>query len=120
MGTLAPTLTHWTLRSDVANGFVDLAGNALRDATGTSPGNFVRTFTVTSLPAGTVSIGIPDFARGFGQTVRVPNTATGLPVVISNGNNISGVNFTVNYDPALLNITGFYCDCVGHDSQREH
>ncbi len=106
-GILAPDTYTLTLRSHVTNGFVDLDGNALRDIGGTNAGDYVNTFTIGTLATGTVIASIPDVARGFGQAVNVPNTSTGLPVILSNGNNVGGVDLTVNYDPALLTITGF-------------
>ena len=36
----------------------------------------------------------------------MPNTSTGLPVFISNANNISSVEFTIQYNPELLTISG--------------
>ncbi len=67
---------------------------------------YTHTFTVNA-PANAISLGVPDFARGFGQQVAVPNTATGLPLVVSNGKDVASVDFTLKYDPSLLAISGF-------------
>ncbi len=113
-GTLAADTYTVTLRSNTTNGFVDLEGNALRDFSGAAAGDYINTFNVAAPAVGTVTISIPDFTRGYGQAVRVPNTATnGIPVVISNGNNIGGVDFRVNFDPNLLSITNFITTVPG-------
>ena len=96
-----------TLRS-AANGFVDIAGNLLDgNADGTAGDNYVRTFTVNAIPTGTVVLSMADFHRGAGQAVNLPATSTnGLPITISTGLNVKGVSFDLNYNPALLTITG--------------
>ncbi|WP_254512713.1 cadherin domain-containing protein [Anatilimnocola floriformis] len=107
-GILAPDTYTVTLRSNAADGFVDLAGNALRDFAGATAGDYTTTFNVATPATGTVTISVPDFARGYGQAVRVPNTAaTGLPVVISDGTNVASVSFRLNFDPTLLSVTSF-------------
>ncbi len=113
-GTLEPDTYTLTLRSNTTNGFSDTAGNALRDASGSAAGDYITTFTVASRASNTLTISVPDFARGFSQTVNLPNSVTsGLPVVLSNGNNVSGVDFVLNYNPALLSITGFTSTITG-------
>src|SRR5262249_50307777 len=68
------------------------------------PGDdYVTTFTVTPSPG--VVIGIPDFMRGPGQPVNVPATATGLPLSVSDGSNVTSISLTLRYDPNLLTIT---------------
>ncbi len=111
-GTLAPDTYTLTLRSNATDGFVDTSGNALRDASG-NVSNYVQTFTIAPPAANALTISIPDFARGFSQAVNVPNTSTGLPVVLSAANNVSVVDFTVAYDPTLLTITGFTSNSPG-------
>ena len=71
-GLLAPDTYTITLVSGT-NAFVSTTG-ALLDGNGDGvPGdNLVSTFTVNPLPSNAVVVSIPDFARGYGQTVNVP------------------------------------------------
>lgn len=112
MGILEADTYTLTLRS-ATTGFVDFGGNLLRDIGGANAGDYVATFTINAPLSNAVILSIPDFARGFSQTVNVPNTSTGLPIIISNANNIGGVDVTVNYDPALLTITGISTPIAG-------
>ena len=95
-----------TLRS-ASNGFRN-ATSGLLDGNndGTLGDNYVTSFT-QNVAAGAVTVSVPDFARGHGQSVNVPNTATGLPLNISTGQNVSSLQLTLNYDPSLLSISGF-------------
>ncbi|WP_254512701.1 cadherin domain-containing protein [Anatilimnocola floriformis] len=107
-GTLAPDTYTITLRSSAANGFVDLDGNPLRNFAGTAAGDYTSTFTVATPAANAVTVSVPDFARGYGQAVKIPaSAANGIPITISNGNNIGGIDFRLNFDPTLLSITNF-------------
>lgn len=87
-----------------ATGFVDTLGRLL-DGNGdfTAGDDFVAGFTVAASAARTVSL--PDIVRGPSQAVHVPNTATGLPIRISDGAGVLSVDLDVVYDPALLNIS---------------
>ena len=52
---------------------------------------------------------MPDFARGpnGSANVNLPNTNTlGVPVSISDGTNVDAVDFSLTYNPQLLDITG--------------
>ena len=49
---------------------------------------------------------MPDFSRGPGQTVDVPATGSGIPLTLGDGDGVLSVDFTLNYDPALLSVTG--------------
>ncbi len=73
-GTLAADTYTLTLRSDATNGWTDLAGNAVRNCEWCN-GDYVATFIVSSPAATTRILSLPDFARGFGQTVNVPNNS---------------------------------------------
>ena len=78
------------------------------DGNGVAGGDFVQIINVPpyqfGIPAPAISI--PNFARGPGQAVNVPATATsGIPVTLSEGNGLNSVRFDLRYDPALLNIT---------------
>ncbi len=67
--------------------------------------NYVGTFTVAA--SSTISVGIPDFARGPGNIVNAPNDASpGLPIQLSNGLGVVAFQLTIAYDPTLLTITG--------------
>ncbi len=96
-----------TLRS-ATNGVVDTTGILLDgNANGTAGDDFVRTFTVNATAPTTVVLSAPDFERGPGQPVNLPaNTTNGLPISLSTGVNVRGVSFHLNYNPALLTITG--------------
>jgi hypothetical protein len=85
-------------------GFVDLEGNLL-DGNGdfSAGGDFVGGFSIASTSARVV--GLPDFVRGPAQAVHVPNTATGLPIRLSDGGGVLSLDLDVIYDPALLNIS---------------
>jgi len=101
-GVLAASTYTLFLRSD-ANGWKDTGGELLDgDNNGVAGGNYSQTFTVapTSIPV----LSLVDFARGPNQAVNVPATAAGLPLTISNGAGVQGVDFTLTYDPALLYI----------------
>jgi surface-anchored protein len=102
-GVLPPDTYTVTLRS-AANGFKDQTGGLLDgNNDGTTGDNYVGTFTVS--PSAAVVVSVPDFARGPGQAVNVPATATGLPLRLSDGNGVTAVNLTLVYNPDLLTIT---------------
>jgi hypothetical protein len=48
-------------------------------------------------------------------SINVPNnlTSAGIPVALSNGQNITSVTFTLQYDPTLLHITGAVSKIAG-------
>ena len=92
-----------------ANGWVDAATGGLLSG-GT---NYTATFTVAASNA--VCLRMPCFARGPNQPLNVAdngmagmpgNFASGLPIHISNGAGVTAVDFTLRYDPTLLNIGG--------------
>ena len=96
-----------TLRSG-ADGFVTTDGDLLDgDSNGTGGDNFTTTFTVAPLSPETVTVSLPDFTRGFGQTVNIPADGTGIPLTLSRGTGISGLRLKLSYDSDLLDITGF-------------
>ena len=105
--SVLPNDTYTVTFRSAANGF-HLASGALLDgdANEVAGGDYTSTFVVNN-PANAVRVGLPDFARGHGQSVDVPNNGTGLPLYISTGQNVSSLQLTLNYDPALLNITAF-------------
>lgn len=82
-------------------GIVGLDGNS----DGTAGDDYEDSFTVGSDPVAVVYL--PDFTRGAGQPVDVPATAEGLPIRISDGTGVDGLDFEIVFDPALLTITGY-------------
>ena len=95
-----------TLRS-AADGFVS-SGGGLLDGNGdeTAGDNYIGNFTVAAVPANSVTLSLPDFVRGPGQTANVPATAAGLPLTIDDGAGVRNVTLSIGYDAALLDITG--------------
>jgi len=90
-----------------ANAFKDTLGNLLDgNANGTAGDNYLGNFTIGVQPGNAVTLSIPDFTRGYGQAVSVPASGTGLPIAISNAQGVKSASFTLNYNPALLTITG--------------
>ena len=113
-GILAPDTYTITLYSG-PNAFETTTG-ALLDGNGDgTPGdNLTYTFTVDDPPGNAVIVGIPDFTRGYGQPVNLPATSdTGLPITLSTGENVSGVDLTLNYNPELLTLSGFTTTIAG-------
>jgi hypothetical protein len=56
-----------------------------------------------------VVVSVPSFARGpdAAHNVNVPNTTSGgIPIKLSNGNGVTDVTLTLNYDPTLLTVSG--------------
>ncbi len=106
-GPLAPDTYTMTLFSR-SDGWTDGEGHLLDgDANSIDGGDFVRAFTVDA-PA-TPVLTLPDFARGPGQSVDTDMHGTGLgvglPVHISEADGVLSVEFELNYNPALLEIT---------------
>ncbi|TWT91585.1 FG-GAP-like repeat-containing protein [Stieleria varia] len=97
------------------NGFIDTAGRQLDgDANGTEGGNYVMGFQIGESSANEVVVGVPDFARGYGQEINLPgNSDPGFPVTISTGKNVTGVDFQLVFDPALLDISDFKTNIAG-------
>lgn len=73
-------------------------------------GDYVNTFTVTAPAADTVTVGISDFTRGYGQVVDVPANGAGIPITISRAAGVSAVDFVLSFNSTLLNVTGFTLD----------
>ncbi len=113
-GPLAPDTYTLTLRSG-DNGFRDTAGNLLDGNSDGTPGDdYTTTFVVTNGPANEVLVSVPDFTRGYGQSVNLPSNAdAGLPITLSTGQNVTKVEFDLVYDSALLTITDFSTSIPG-------
>ncbi len=68
--------------------------------------DFVHTFTVDALPE--LIVGIPDFARGPGQTVDLPATNPGIPLTLSATATVNGlerIELELDYNPTFLEIS---------------
>ncbi len=106
-GILAAGAYTVTFRS-ATNGFADSLGDPLDGLNnGNSAGsNYVATFVVGATP---VVVGIPAFVRGPDSTdvINLPNSVSdGIPLNVSSGSGITSGKFTLQYNPALLSITG--------------
>ena len=101
-----------TLRS-ASNGFQDTNGNLLDgNADGTPGDDYVTTFVVNN-SSNSVTVTLPDFSRGAGQLVNVPNTAAandtftnGLPLRLYNGINFTGSTASGNATVQVLTTAG--------------
>ena len=107
-GPLEPDSYTVALRS-AADGFSDSTGSLLDgDANGIAGGDYTGSFVVAARPANEVTVSLPDFVRGFGQTVKLPSeTTAGIPVTLSTGQNVTAVDLDLVFDPALLTVTSF-------------
>ena len=105
-GLLVPDTYTITLVSGTS-AFESTTGALLDGNSDGVPGdNLVSTFTVNPLPSNAVVVSLPDFTRGYGQAVNVPASSNlGLPITLSTGLNVSGVDLTLHYNPALLTPT---------------
>jgi len=108
-GLLVPD--QYTVRlTSAAAAFRDTSGNLLDgDQDGEPGGDYVANFTVSSPAGNAVTVGLPNFARGYGQSVNLPadDPAAGLPLSVSNGVGVGRVELEVRYDPNLLDISAF-------------
>ena len=73
------------------------------DANGTAGGNYSASFTVAAPPA--VRLRLPDFARGPGQDVNVPNTGLGLPVTLASDGTVKTLTLRLRADVDTLTIS---------------
>ena len=105
-GLLAADTYTVTFRS-AADGFGEPGGDLLDgNGDGVVGDSYSATFAIADRPAGTVTVSVPDMARGAGQPVNVPNSAAGLPIRISDAVGVTSLAVDLRYDPALLSITG--------------
>ncbi len=105
-GTLPADTYTITLSSGEA-GFVGAQGDQLDgDGNGIAGDSYHASFVVAPAAANTVTLSLPDFARGFGQAVNLPaDTTAGIPLTISRGAGLTSVAFTLQYDSSLLTIS---------------
>ena len=79
--------------------------SAVQEVGGTPSGGYSSTVTVPVTTGPVVSV--PSFARGPGQAVQLADSLgnqTGIPISISNANDVTQVAFSLTYDPTLLTI----------------
>ena len=133
VGVLANDTYTVTLLSG-STGFQDTNGIPLVGSDGTPGDNYLTTFVVANAPS-SVTVSLPDFARGPGQPVNVQNNTdssgnileypnvnsgvtnnagSGLPLSLHNNAStavtITSVTLTLAYNPSLLTITGYTLD----------
>ncbi|MBE2260535.1 MAG: tandem-95 repeat protein, partial [Rhodobacteraceae bacterium] len=103
-GGVLPADTYTLTLRSAANGFIDTVNHLLDgDDDGTPGGDYVTSFAVVGpLPH---VISLPDVMRGPGQPVNIPATVAGIPIRLSDGAGVDSLQFTLNYDPALLTIS---------------
>ncbi|MBL8335243.1 MAG: tandem-95 repeat protein, partial [Rhodoferax sp.] len=117
-GAALPAGTYKLTLESRAGAFADTHGRLMDgDADGTAGGHYLRSFTLAATTGATLSI--PDFARGAGQDVNLPATGSGLPVRITNAALASTVEFTLAYDPSLLEITGVSAAVAGASASAD-
>ena len=106
-GPLSPDTYAVTLRSG-SDAFKDAGGRLLDgDGDGTGGDDYTSSFDITAAAAGTIALSVPDLTRGPGQAVNLPaNVDDGIPVTISEGDNVRAIDLRIGYDPAKLSITG--------------
>jgi fibronectin type 3 domain-containing protein len=96
-----------------ANGFQALNGGGFLDglASGTAgSGDFTTTFTVSATAAGADVLWVPATADGPGQLLSAPGmnqAGAGYPIYLNDSTGVvTDIQVTLNYDPALLTVTG--------------
>lgn len=108
-GVLAPDHYTVTLRSGLnafhtgLNEFLDGNHDAI-------PGDeFIQSFDISAPPVNAVTVSLPSFARGYGQPVNLPANLenAGIPLTLSTGLGLSGLDLELHYDPTLLEVSGF-------------
>jgi hypothetical protein len=90
-----------TVRSG-SDAFIYTDGSDLNlDGDGNAQTNFTTTFNVSN--AGTRLLNVTDISRGLAES-------TPVGVSLNNANGVSSIQFTMRYDPQLLNVTGVNLD----------
>jgi hypothetical protein len=111
-GLLPAGMYTVTLRSGAA-AFQDASGTALDgDADGVPGGDYATSFEVSAPETEPLIISLPNVTRGYSQPVNLPadDLTAGLPLQLSDGRGLSGLDLELFYDTALLEITGFTLD----------
>ncbi|MCB1967173.1 MAG: cadherin-like domain-containing protein, partial [Candidatus Accumulibacter sp.] len=103
-GGVLPADTYTLTLRSAADGFFDTVNHLLDgDDDGTPGGDYLTSFAVVGpLPR---VLTLPDVVRGPGQPANIPATVSGIPIRLSDGAGVESLEFTLNYDPALLTIS---------------
>jgi RHS repeat-associated protein len=102
---LAPDTYTVTLRS-APDGFATAYGELLDGDSDDQPGgDYVGSFTVLASSANSVTVRLPDFMRGPGQDVHVPNgPLSGIPLRLSNADGVFAVDLACSPSICTLPI----------------
>jgi hypothetical protein len=88
------------------------AGGGFLDGLGTGTagsGDFKATFVVNAVALHDDVLWVPAVAQGPGQNLNAPGmnqVGGGYPLYLTDGNGVSNVQVTLQYNPALLQVTG--------------
>ena len=72
------------------------------DGDGSPSGDYLTSFSAVATER---TVSIPDVVRGPGQDLRVNPTDNGVPVKLSDGQDIFSIEMSLDYDPQLLTVT---------------
>jgi len=105
-GVLAPDNYSAVFKSG-PNAFRDVLHGVLDGNTSGSVGDdYVGNFTIASPASNAVVLGVADLTRGYGQAMNLPASgAAGIPITLSSGVGVSGIDFKLLYNPQLLSIS---------------
>ncbi len=110
---LAGTYTAVVHASAAENGFQSLNnGGGFLDGLGSGiagSGDFTAKFVVNVTTMNTAVLWVPATADGPGQALNAPGAnqmGGGYPLYLTDGRGVTSVSVTLNYNPALLDVTG--------------
>lgn len=104
-GGVLPSGNYSVTLASRANGIVTPGGSLLDgNKDGVAGDNYVAQFDVA--PSTSALLGIGEIARGPGQTLATPAAGFEFPITLDNAAGASRIVFTLNYDPAMLNVSG--------------
>ena len=72
------------------------------DGDGSPSGDYLTSFSAVATER---TVSIPDVVRGPGQDLRVNPTDNGVPVKLSDGQDVFSIEMGLDYDPQLLSVT---------------
>lgn len=110
-GVLASDTYTLTLQSGAA-AWCDTTGQGLdgnADGVVTADDDYETTLAIEPPAIPAITVRLPDVTRGYGQPVNLPadDPTAGLPLTLSEGAGVSGLDLQLRYAPALLEISGF-------------
>jgi N-acetylneuraminic acid mutarotase len=103
------TYTATLVSASGASGFMDALGAGLDGTNSGGHADYTTTFTTHYFANKTPVLSIPDFARGpdAAHAINVPNDVShGIPITLYEAAGATDVTFVLNYNPALLSVTG--------------